>query len=240
MTAALFAIHADLPREGPGDGESLAWAFAVAGAGPAARILDAGAGPGADIAGLRALAPSGSVHAVDLHPPFAAAAAARHAADPGVRAEVLDMAKAPGPYDFVWCAGAAYFMGIGAALGAFGRALAPGGRVAFSELAWRRRRRPAAARAFLAAEYPGMTDAAGVAAQVAAAGWRTLGRRWLGPAAWAAYYDPLAARLDALAPAAEGDLAAEIAAHRREIEVWRTSGGSFGYLLSVVAPGPAA
>lgn len=234
--AAFFAIHSGLPREGPGDRDSLDWALRQADLPPEAAICDAGCGPGADIAALLDHVPQGRVHAVDLHPPFVARIRARFAAEPRVSAEVGDMTRLAGPFDFIWSAGAVYDPGIGPALAGFRAALVPGGMAAFSHLCWLGAARPEAAAAFWAAEYPQMTDRAGVEAEIAATGARIVAARTLPPAAWAAYYDPLAARLDALEPGATGDLAAQIAAHRREIAVWRDCGASFGYRLFLVVP----
>src|SRR5690606_40444559 len=40
-----------------------------------------------------------------------------------------DMAEVTGPYDFIWCAGGIYFLGVTEGLRIWRRALAPGGRV---------------------------------------------------------------------------------------------------------------
>lgn len=234
--AAFFAIHSGLPREGPGDRASLDWALKLAGVGQGAAICDAGCGPGADIEALLAHVPRGRVHAVDLHPPFVAEVRARFAHDPRVTAAVADMAALAGPFDFIWSAGAVYNLGLGPALAAFRAALVPGGRAAFSHLCWLGADRPEAAVAFWAGEYPGMEDLAAARAAIAAAGARLIGAMTLPPAAWQAYYGPLSAPLDRLEPGAGPELAAAIAAHRREIAVWRAHGGSFGYVLFVVAP----
>lgn len=234
--AAFFAIHNSLPREGPGDRFSLDWALRLAGVGPDAAICDAGCGPGADIPGLLAHVPQGHVHAVDLHPAFVAKVRTRFVSDPRVTAEVGDMTRLAGPFDFIWSAGAVYSAGIAAAMAGFRAALRPGGKAAFSQLCWLGESRPEAAAAFWAEDYPQMTDLAGVEAEIAAAGAQIIAAMTLGPAGWAAYYGPLEARLDALEPGATGDLAAQVAAHRREIAVWRDCGDSFGYRLFLVRP----
>lgn len=239
MTEAMadfFRIHCDLPREGPGDRDSLAAALAVAGIGRDARILDAGCGPGADVAALLEHAPQGHVLAVDAHGPFAEHVAQRFAGDPRVSARQGDMLQLSGPFDLIWSAGAVYGVGITAALAAWRAVLAPGGVVAFSHLCWRGTDRPEEARAFWAGEFPDMTDADAVVAEIGRAGWSLCDARFLPPSAWQAYYGPLEARLDVLAADAGPGLAAEIAAHRREIAVWRSCGDSFGYLLCVVRP----
>ena len=240
MNEAFFTLHDDLPREGPGDRESLDWAMSVARPPKDARILDAGCGPGADIHALLQHAPRGKVLALDLHPGFAERASAGFEDDPRVTARAGDMMAARGPFDLIWSAGAIYFEGVQQALEGWRKALAPGGRVVFSELVWRSDVPPEAARAFWAQEYPAMRDEPGLNAAIAGAGYRLLGARYLSPAAWEAYYQPLEERMDALE--AEGldadipDLAEVIAAHRREIAIWRAHGESFGYLLCVTAP----
>jgi hypothetical protein len=236
LEAAFFEIHRGLPREGPGDRASLGWALGLAGVRPDATVCDAGCGPGADLPGLLAHLPRGRVHAVDLHLPFVQSVRTRFAADPRVTAERACMTQLPGRYDFIWSAGAVYSVGIAAAMAGFRAALVPGGRAAFSHLCWLGEARPEAAAAFWAEEYPPMTDLAGVQAEIAGAGTRVFGTMTLGPGAWAAYYGPLEARLDVLEPAATGALAEAVAAHRREIAVWRAHGDSFGYVLFVVAP----
>lgn len=233
---AFFRIHDGLEREGPGDRDSLDRVLAAACLPPDGAICDAGCGPGADVAGLLAHVPLGRVHAVDLHPPFIAAVRARFASEPRVTAETADFTRLSGPFDLIWAAGAVYAVGIATALAAFRQALAPGGKVAFSHLCWRGADRPCGAAAFWAEEFPGMEDLHGVQSEIAAAGWRVIEEFWLSPDAWAAYYDPLEARLDALEPGAAPDLAEAIAMHRREIAVWRTDGNSFGYRMFLVAP----
>lgn len=228
-----FALHADLPREGPGDAESLAWALAVAGTPDRARILDAGCGPGADCAVLARLRPAADLVAMDLHGPFIDRLCA---AQPGVRALAGDMLDPPGLFDLIWSAGAAYGPGVPAALAAWAGHLAPGGAVAFSDCLWRTPRPAAVTRDFWAREYPDMQDLAGHLARIEALGWRVLGARWLGRAAWAAYYEPLAARVAALRPGADAALAAVLDDHQAEIDLWRTHGDDYGYYLTVVAP----
>ncbi len=225
----IFALFAPLDRAGPGDAESLHWALAVAGTAPDATVLDAGCGTGADLAELLAAVPRGRVVAVDTAPAFIERVRARFSA---VEAHVADMADPPGgPFDLIWSAGAVYHLGVGPALDAWAGHLRPGGRVAFSDLAWYRPDPPEAARAFWAAEGLRLTDAAGLEAQVAAAGWKVLGARWLGPAGWASYYEPLAARLAAF----DGDPDL-IAGFRAEIALWRAHGRWYDYRIIVAAP----
>ncbi|MFN4158292.1 MAG: class I SAM-dependent methyltransferase [Gemmobacter sp.] len=230
MNDAFFTLHRGLPREAPGDAESLAWALEVAGVPARARILDAGCGPGADLAVLARLRPAAELVGMDLHAPFIEAVRARL---PGVVAICGDMLAPPGVFDLIWSAGAAYGPGVSAALAAWAGHLVPGGAVAFSDCLWRSPRPAPLARAFWDRDYPGMRDLPGHLARIEAAGYRVRGARWLGAAAWEAYYGPLAARVAALRPGADADLAAVLDRAEAEIALWRDHGGDYGYYLTV-------
>jgi len=224
-----YAVLFDgLERAGPGDAESLGWAVTLAGVPGAGVILDAGCGLGADVGGLRVLRPEARIVAVDLMEPFVARVRADH---PGVEVQCADMTDPPGgPFDFIWCAGAAYMPGVAACLAAWRGHLRPGGTVAFSDMCWRVAEPAAAARAFWAAEGLEMRDAAALEALVADAGYEVIGARWLEAGAWAAYYEPVAARLATLP---QDDLTRGFAG---EIALWRAHGGDFGYRLIVARP----
>lgn len=234
--AAFFALHDGLPREGPGDAESLDWALRLAAPPRDGALCDAGCGPGADIAGLLAHVPAGRVEAVELHEGFVRAAAARFAGQPRVTVRQGDMADLAGPYDLIWSAGALYFLGITAGLRRWRAALTPGGAVAFSEACWFTGAPSQRARAFWAAEYPQMTDQAGITAQVRAAGYDVLGQRRLSDAAWEAYFQPMEQRIEELRPGADTALAVVLDAAEEEIAAWRACRHEFGYLLTVARP----
>ena len=231
---AFYSLHADLPREGPGEPADVAWAAEVAELPAHARICDAGCGPGGDLEALLAAAPDGHVTAVDRHPDFVEAIAARRL--DRVDARQSDMADLTGPYELIWSAGSIYFLGVTEGLVAWRGALAEGGAVAFSQLCYLVPDPPDEVRAYWGAALPTMTDAAGLAMQVEAAGYATVGTRVLSDAAWNAYYRPLEARIDALAAEAAPELAEPIAGAREEIALWRRYRNTFGYLLSVVRP----
>ncbi len=235
MSDPFFTLHRDLPREGPGSAEEVAWAAGVAGVRATARIADMACGPGGDIAALRALAPEGQVTAVEMTPHMVAAARARFADDPGVTVIEGDMARLIGPYDFIWCAGAAYFLGVTEALTIWRDVLAPGGAVAFSEPVFFTANPSEGARAMWGDHDP-VTDAAGIAARVNAAGYETLATRPVSDAAWEAYYGPMEARIAALHPEADPDLTAVLDSEAEEIRLWRAHRAETGYLLSVVRP----
>ncbi len=242
---AFFTLHRDLPREGPGERGDVAWAAELAGLKPDARICDAACGPGADIPALLFAAPEANVTGFDLHQPFVDDAAARFARDPRVtltRARLLETDKDDlpdpvdlGPFDLIWCAGAVYFQGIGPCLSRWRDALATGGHIAFSDAAYFTDA-PSPEVAALFAEYPGMTDEAGVAAQIAEAGYEMVGTRRLSGAAWEGYFGPMERRIAELRPGADAALLAVLDEADEEARIWRQHKDEFGYLLNVVRP----
>jgi SAM-dependent methyltransferase len=242
--SAFFTLHRDLPREGPGERGDVAWAAEVCDLARDARICDAACGPGADIPALLFAAPEARLIGFDLHQPFVDDATARFAGDARVtiaRARLIAMddgLPGPadlGPFDLIWCAGAAYFHGVIECLTAWRGALAPGGYVGFSDAVYLTDAPSDAVRANWA-EYPGMTDAAGVAARVTAAGFETVATRVLSDAAWEGYYGPVERRISDLKPQADAALQEVLAEAELEAQTWRSHRDEFGYLLSVVRP----
>ncbi|GKY88019.1 class I SAM-dependent methyltransferase [Sinisalibacter aestuarii] len=231
-----FRLHSGLPREAPGDRASVDWAFTTGNVARDAKILDAGCGPGADIAALLENAPAGEVLAVDLHAPFIDAVKARWLDEPRVTARVQSMDEPEGPFDLVWAAGALYFLGIEAGLRHFRPHLAPGGVVAFSELAWLVDD-PAPGLVWeMRKEYPEIGGAEALQARVMAAGYDICGLRVLDDAAWEAYYTPMEARIAALRPGADADLINVLNAAGEEIALWRENRDQLGYILAVARP----
>ena len=233
---AFFQLHADLPREGPGEAADVVWAAALTGLNPAARVLDAASGPGGDIGALLRVAPKGHVTAVDLHGPFIGAAHAQWGQDDRVTLMTGHMLAPQGPFDLIWCAGAVYFLGIGVALPGWHPRLAPGGSIAFSEPCYFIENPSDGARALWQGEGVTVVTEAGVTDQIEAAGYETLGQRRLSDLAWENYYRPLEARIAQLRPGANDRLARVLDENEAEIATWRTHRHETGYLLSVVRP----
>lgn len=224
---SIEGFFAEQNRAGPGDAFSLRWAIAAAGLRPDGVVLDAGCGPGADCAVLRAAVPQGRVVGVDRSALFIERLRADHA---GIAAHVGDMTDPPGgPFDLIWSAGAIYTVGIPIALTAWRGHLRPGGRGALSHLCWRVPHPSLAARTFWATEAD-MTDAPGIEAQVQAAGYRVIATQWLAEAAWDAYYADIELALDRCTDPAM------IADFRAEIALWRAHQGDYGYLIVVTEP----
>lgn len=231
-----FKLHADLPREGPGETADVAWAAEVAGLKPDAQILDAASGPGGDIGALLRAAPKGHVTAIDLHGSFIDEASTRFGQNKRVSLITGDMTSLPGPFDLIWCAGAVYFLGIEAALTAWRKTLAPGATIAFSEPCYFTDTPSEAARAFWEGEGVEITTEAGIAAQIDAAGYDVLATRKLSDIAWESYYRPIEGRIAQLRPDADAALTAVLDENEREISAWRACKAETGYLLSVVRP----
>lgn len=235
LTEAFFTLHRDLPREGPGEAADVAWAAELCGLPETAEIADVACGPGGDLAALLAAAPKGHITALDKTPHFVEAARDQWRDDPRVMVLRADMARIMNNFDLIWCAGAVYFMGVTEALTAWRKSLNPGGAVVFSEACWFTDDRAAAAVANWA-DYPAMTDEAGIAARVQAAGYRILGTRRLSDAAWEAYYTPMARRIAVLKPTASPALQQVLAEAEAEIAAWRAHRDQFGYLLTIAQP----
>jgi len=240
MDPAFWELHSGLPQEGPGSRDDTLRALALTGLAGPVRVLDIGAGPGAASVALLEALPEAEVVATDLHGPFLQAAAARVAAAGHaarfrtVQADMADLPFAAESFDLLWCEGAAYIIGVEAALRAWRPLLGPGGRLAFSDAVWLTAA-PHPRAAAIWTEYPAMTDLAGVRARIAGAGWRLRGDFVLSDAAWEAYYGPMETRLAALEAADRADGPAYVEA-REEIEVRRAHGADYGYAFFVAAP----
>ncbi|WP_299042298.1 class I SAM-dependent methyltransferase [uncultured Tateyamaria sp.] len=233
---AFLQARDGLPRQGPGAPEDVRWVVDHLGLSGAVDVFDAGCGPGDDTVALANALPQARIRAVDTAEPFVRQAQDRVAVyGDRVRVRVGSMAEPGGRYDLIWCAGALYFLGVTEGLTLWRDALTPGGHVAFSEPVALAPFSPAAA-AFWE-EYPGITDLAGIAARVTAAGYRVLGHRMLVGAPWEAYYAPMQVRNDHLsATATDPLLLAAVAENQTEIDRWRAARGEIAYALLIVAP----
>ncbi|NNG04934.1 MAG: class I SAM-dependent methyltransferase [Inquilinus sp.] len=242
--AVFFDIHSGLPREGPGNRESTRRALDLARPLPdRPTVLDIACGPGMQTMDLAELMPDARITAVDNHPPFVEEANRRAAAGgvtDRVRAELGDMSSldfTPGSFDLLWCEGAAYIMGVGAALRAWRPLLRHGGRLALTEAVWLREDPPDTVRRCWD-EYPGIGDIAACRTLVRECGYELLGDFVLPEAAWwDDYYTPMARRLERLAPRYAGDPVAQavLDESREEIAVYRDHAAYYGYVFLVMA-----
>jgi SAM-dependent methyltransferase len=228
-----WALHGDLPREGVGSDATTARLLDLAGPLPTRpRALDVGCGPGR--ASLVLAAAGVSVTAVDLHAPFLRRAR-RAAADAGladrvavVRASMTALPHPDATFDLLWCEGAAYLMGVDAALTAWRRLLGPGSALVFTDAVWTTDRPSEAARDLWSA-YPAMRDGSATADAARAAGYDVLATHLLPDADWTdEYHRPLEAAIDAW-PDPDAATAEVLTAVRSEIEVRREHADEFGY-----------
>ncbi len=242
MTAAeiLWLAHTGLPREAPGSDATTRLLFRLAQPlPPQPRVIDIGAGTGP--ASLLLAAEGAEVTAIDTHPPYLARLRERaDAAGLGSRIRTLQapMENLPLPdasADLVWAEGSAYIMGFDAALAAWRRLLAPGGALVLTEAEWTTPDPAPAARAFWDAGYPAMRTTDGNVRAALAAGWTVAATYLLPDTDWAAYYDPLAARIAHLRQERPADGAAlDEVGH--EIEVRHAHGHDYGYTGYVLRP----
>jgi len=245
LRAVFFDVHSGLPREGPGNRASTARALALADPLPTGpRVLDIACGPGMQTLDLAGLLTTARIVAVDRHGPFVAEARRRAAAHgaagrvTAVQGDMRALAFRPAGFDLLWCEGAAYVMGVAAALRAWRPLLRPGGRLALSEAVWLRPDPREAVRRRWAAAYPAMGDVAACRRLAGACGYRLLGDFVLPEEAWwSDYYGPMERRLARLARKYAGDGAAEavLAECQAEIDDYRAHADDYGYAFLVMA-----
>ena len=238
MSEALFRLFETLPRQGPGSDACTCEALRRLPPLPAApRVLDLGCGAGASTLVLAATLRT-RVIAVDMHQPFLdqlRATAQTRGLAPLIEPRCADMRAPgvpPGSVDLLWCEGALYLLGFEQGLRLWRPLLAPGGHLAVTECSWLCAEPPAEAAAFFAAGYPGMAGIAANLERARSAGFDPLDHFTLPPAAWwDEFYAPLQERMAQLAPDADPALAAVIDDTRREIDLYRRHGDSYGYVF---------
>jgi len=235
---SFWSLHAGLPRQAPGSDATTRAMLDALGARPGQRAVDVGCGPGRS---ALVLAAAGlEVLAVDTHPPFLAeldpAAGAAGLTDRirTARASMEDLPVADGSVDIVWSEGAAYLMGLPAALTQWPRLLRPGGGLALTDCCWLTEHPSPAAARFWAEGYPSMRTVEETLELVAERGLRTVAHWTLPDSDWEEYYGPLRERVDA---AADG---AVVRAVRRELDLRAAHGAEYGYVAFVLAPDPGA
>ena len=238
-----FEVHDDLPRQGPGNRACAERALKLAGDLPKSpRILDIACGPGMQTMYLAEMLPHAQITAVDAYPPFIdevrARAKTQGCAD-RVTAAVSDMSKLEfpeGSFDFIWCEGAAYIMGVENALRGWKPLLASGGKLALSEAVWLKQDPPKKVR-LCWEEYPDMKDAAFNRNLVEQCGYRLLGDFILPEEAWwDDYYIPIEERLNKIGEKYKNDPVAQqvIDECQLEVDVYRQYSDYYSYIFLVM------
>jgi serine/threonine-protein kinase HipA len=243
VSEAFFRLFETLPRQGPGSDACTREALRRLPALPRSpRVLDLGCGSGRSTLVL-ADALRTEVIAVDNHRPFLEqlrTSAQERGLQDLIEIRCADMA-APGvpagSIDLLWSEGAVYLLGFEAGLRLWRSLLKPNGCLAASECSWLVAEPPAEAAAFFRAGYPGMGGIAENIGRARGAGFDLIDHFTLPPAAWwDEYYTPLQERMARLAPAGDAELAAVIDETRREIELYRRHGPSYGYVFYLLRP----
>jgi len=241
-----WRIHEGLPKQGPGSDPTTVRALRSVGTLPdPPQILDLGCGPGRQTMAL-ARATGGRVTAVDLLPPFLeqleASAAERGLSDqieihPGNMGDLRPLGLREAAYDLIWSEGAIYIIGFDRGLSDWRRYLAPGGRIAVSEVAWLVETPPDRIRTFWEGHYPGMRSQSENAAAAEAAGYEVLDQfvvpdhEW-----WDDYYTIIEGRLEVLRNERDDEAwQSVIAAHDEELAVVREGLDAFGYVFYILA-----
>ena len=232
-SSPFFTLHRDLPREGPGEAADVHWAVGEL---SPKTVIDAACGPGADTVTLAEALPQARILGVDKTTHFVAAARERTARfGARVRIEQGDMADLSGPVDFIWCAGALYFLGVEEGLTAWRSVFAPGAMVAFSHPVTRADDPPDVA-AFWDGE-PGVGPQELTEAAISAAGYDIAGFKRIVGRPWANYYHPKEARIAKLrADGASPELEEVLQRSEREIAIWRAHTDRIAYGLWLVHP----
>jgi SAM-dependent methyltransferase len=203
-------------------------------------IVDAGCGSGRQTLVL-ARELNTPVDALDTYEPFLTDLA-RRARDAGlghlVRTHCMDMKDIPALFphiDLLWSEGAAYSIGFQNALTVWAPTLRPDSFLVASELCWMRDQVPADVRDFFAREYPAMRSLEQNAASAEAAGYRVLRTLTLPPETWVdGYYDVLEPRAHALVKHGDEAVRGFAGEMLEEIDAFRCSGGSYGYVFYVL------
>ncbi|WP_316574411.1 class I SAM-dependent methyltransferase [Nocardia canadensis] len=238
---AIFALHHNLPRQGPGSDETTRHLLRLANHGrPRPRVLDVGCGPGR-AALLLAAEADAHVVAVDLHQPFLdelAGTAAEQDLSERISTVNCSMDRLPFPdhsFDIIWAEGAVYNIGFGTALQAWRRLLAPNGVLVVTEIEWSTATPAPPTKTFWAGSYPLRTTEENRAA-AQSAGYRVSAHYPLPESDWwDEYYTLLSERLDTADPTRPG-MAEAISTQREEIALRREYGADYRYAGYVLHP----
>lgn len=236
--ALMFSFYEGVFRKGPGSEESTLEALAMLELPPVPRVVDFGCGSG-PAALVLARARECRVTAIDIHQPFLdelQSIAVRDGLAEQITVAQADMADPPFPdasFDLVWSEGAIYHVGFQEGLRRWRRLLPTGGHVAVTEVTWLSDNPPPQAAQFWQTEYPTITSIDGNLSKLHAAGFDPVGHFTLPTNDWANYYDPLQTHLATFLSTHPADHNTQALAEsvQQEIDLWQTSGSSYGYVF---------
>ncbi len=208
-------------------------------------VVDAGCGAGRQ---TRALAKELNmpIEAVDNYKPFLNRLK-RRAKQSGVanlvRAHCMDMQDIPRTFpdvDLLWSEGAAYNIGFANALNIWAKAIKPDGFAVVSELCWLRNEEiPGAVWEFFQSGYPDMQSVPQNIELAEKAGYKIFNTYTLPAEAWIEdYYDILEPRAKSLVNHPDQSVRDFATETIREIETFRISDGSYGYVFYILQSKP--
>lgn len=237
---AMFALHTDMPRGGPGSDEHTMEAIRqLPPLGPSPRIFDLACGTGKSALVLARHFQTPIV-ALDFHEPYLDRLR-RDAAAQGLSGyittrlgQLAEFDEPPGSIDLIWIEAAIYIMGFAESLRRWHPLLRSRGFVAASEAAWMTDDPPPAAKKYWTEMYPAMVSADQNVTTAEDCGFEVLHRLTMPQAAWwTEYYTPLRARITRLRrePDPSPGLTAALDDAELEIEICERFGESVGYIF---------
>lgn len=237
---AFFSLYEGLPRQGPGSESSTHEALQRLGTlKKPLRVIDLGCGSGASTL-LLARELQSPVVAYDQHAPFLEALTA-NAEQEGLKSliqvrqgDFTQLEEPPCSYDLVWCEGAAYLIGFERALTLWRPLLAPGGKVALTELTWLVDMPSDEPRLFWKKAYPGMTNREGNCHSAQRVGYSIIDTFTLPKDDWwNEYYRPLRRRIATFRAnhTVPRTIEAILAETEREMDIVERYSDEFGYVF---------
>lgn len=239
--SAIAQLMAGMERTAPGsDAATLRVLGMLEGLAPDAKILDVGAGPGAQSIALAAALPLARITALDISE-AQLALLQRRAQEAGVGARIATytgpmhaMDFAAGSFDAIWSEGAAYIMGFNNALRKWKPMLKARGFLVISECSWLTVAPSPDAQDFWDEAYPAMQTLEQNLELARDAEYEVLGTYVLPLEAWQRnYYEVLEPRVEAAL--AQYDASSRdwktVERVRREIAVFRAHGNQYGYVF---------
>lgn len=149
-----------------------------------------------------------------------------------VCASMTELPFSKAEFDVVWCEGSAYIMGVEQALKSWIPFIKDQGYLVISDLVWSVDNPSDVLRSFWQQAYPDMVTANQRIEQAKQAGYELIDSFPLSEQAWKAYYEPLQARIDVLAPVMPHSKA--LADINKEIEILAKRQGEFDYQMLIL------
>lgn len=203
-------------------------------------VVDAGCGTGRQTLVLARELKS-KIHAVDNYGPFLSDLvedAKKDNADGFIETHCMDIAKIPDNFkniDLLWSEGAAYNIGFSNALSLWSQAMSPQGLVVVSELTWLSNAIPARVKEFFDMGYPDMKKNEENVHLAEALGYSVVDTVVLPPSSWIeGYYELLEPKAKSLISHESSDVRSFAEETIEEIEVFKISEGSYGYVFYVL------